>query len=269
MGTAPVGSVPVRMAPFLPLLLPFLLCASSSYAAPAKGLSDEDMNKIADMVSKAIKQELESVLSQNKMLKELLKEKSEEKGQDYSDDGEEEAADADKKAEESENDKDVAVIDGTETEGTVMERFSKYQPTPTDDGLILKIPVDRSKKETVFKFKVKDLKELAKALKTKEAGKDYNDYSENEREDGGSEQWYVRENGGPPRPLNRVNRMSRDYSQDYNREQGTDYSEDYNQPGPARRGGRDYIVSGLGGNRRQMANRRMIRRSADYYGRRF
>merc|ERR1712226_1651599 len=47
-------------------------------------------------------------------------------------------------------------------ESTVESKFAQYDPKATDDGMVLKLP----KKEKEYKFKIADLRELAKQLST-------------------------------------------------------------------------------------------------------
>jgi len=69
----------------------------------------------------------------------------------------------------------------------LMEKFAKYDPQPADDGVVLKLPRNKGKAETVYKFKTAELRKLAKTLREKggedEAG-DYGGEEESPSEEG-------------------------------------------------------------------------------------
>jgi len=68
--------------------------------------------------------------------------------------------------------------------GSLMEKFSKFRPTRTNDGVLHMNLAQKPGEESVYKFNVNELRELAKTAKTQEDSppkNSGNDYSQNEK----------------------------------------------------------------------------------------
>jgi len=161
----------------LSLLLTFLSLGNSADPTPEQDVISKLKNTIKEELND-IEKQIEGLNKRSASLKAALK---------YEEDHNSAGAEVKEGNVEDTGGEDYSDDNAEEGSEDLMEKFAKYDPQPADDGVVLKLPRNKGKAETVYKFKTAELRKLAKTLRGKggeEEAEDYGGEEESPSEEG-------------------------------------------------------------------------------------
>jgi len=154
----------------LSLLLTFLCLGNSADPTPEQDVISKFKNTIKEELND-IEKQIEGLNKRSASLKNALK---------YEEDHNSVEAKVKEGNLEDTGGEDYSEDNAEEGSEDLMEKFAKYDPQPADDGVVLKLPRNKGKAETVYKFKTAELRKLAKTLRGKGGEDEAGDYGGNE-----------------------------------------------------------------------------------------